>query len=112
MVISMSTRSVPYVLATFCIIPVADTLYRRTEIIRADQWLLDFNPAVVDNLPLFILGIGMIIFLVLGALQLSVTSAFRRIRLHRVLGRFAGLGAVIGGLSGVWMTLFRLLVGS
>ena len=67
---------------------------------------------VVDNFPLFIHGVSMVIFLILGALQFSVTGPFTQRLLHRILGRIAVLGAVIGGLSGVWMTLAHVEISS
>ena len=95
----------PYFLGAFCIIPVGGTFYRLAQIIQEGQWWPRFNPEVVDNFPLFIHGVSMVIFLVLGALQFLVTGPFAQRQLHRILGCIAVLGAVIGGLSGMWMTL-------
>ena len=109
---STTRRPMPYILGAFCIIPVGGTFYRLAQIIQEGQWWPRFNPMVVDNFPLFIHGVSMVIFLVLGALQFSVTGPFAQRQLHRILGRIAVLGAVIGGLSGVWMTLAHVEISS
>ena len=105
MAISMTTRTMPFVLGALCIIPVAGTLYRLAEIIIAGHWSLRFNPDVVDGLPLFIHGVTMLMFLVFGAFQFLPPIRQKGPKLHRALGRLAGTGAVLGGLSGVWMTI-------
>jgi len=107
MVISMNTRALPYVLGTIMLIPVGGTLYRLGEIIHTGHWAFDFNPEFVDRLPLFLHGIGMVLFLVLGALQFSTKRRIKRPDLHRTQGRVAGFGAILGGLTGVWMTLLH-----
>ena len=71
MAISMTNRTMPFVLGALCIIPVAGTLYRLAEIFIEGQWSLRFNPEFVDRLPLFIHGVTMLMFLVLGAMQFS-----------------------------------------
>lgn len=108
MVFSMNTRVVPYVMGALCLIPVGGTLYRVTEIMLTGHWSFEFNPEVVDRLPLFIHGLAMLVFLVGGAIQFSSKIRAKRPNLHRKLGRIAGTGAIIGGLSGVWMTLLHL----
>lgn len=108
MVISMNNRAIPYVLGALCIIPLGGTIYRLTEIITTGVWRFNFNPALVDRLPLFLHGIGMALFLILGAIQFAPKLRARRPNLHRTFGRIAGFGAVLGGLTGVWMTLMHL----
>ena len=105
MAVSMTNRTMPFVLGALFIIPVAGTLYRLAEIILEGHWSFRFNPEFVDRLPLFIHGVTMLMFLVLGAMQFLPPIRQKGPRLHRVLGRLAGAGAVLGGLSGVWMTL-------
>ena len=105
MAMSMTTRTMPFVLGALCIIPVASTLYRLAEIIITGHWSLHFNHEVVDRLPLFIHGITMLMFLVFGAFQFLPPIRHKGPKLHRLLGRLAGTGAVLGGLSGVWMTI-------
>ena len=77
MAMSMTTRTMPFVLGALCIIPVASTLYRLAEIIITGHWSLHFNPEVVDRLPLFIHGITMLMFLVFGAFQFCRRSAIK-----------------------------------
>lgn len=108
MVFSMNTRAVPIILAALCIIPLGGTLYRLAEIITTGVWRFNFNPELVDRLPLFLHGIGMALFLVLGALQFSPKLRVKRPNLHRTLGRTAGVGALLGGVTGIWMTLAHL----
>lgn len=108
MVISMNTRTMPYVLGALCLIPLGGSLYRLGEIILTGHWSFDFNPEIVDRLPLFIHGIAMLTFLLGGAVQFSSRIRASRPSLHRVLGRIAGMGAIIGGLSSIWMTLLHL----
>jgi len=50
----------------------------------------------------------MALFLVLGAFQFSAKLRARRPALHRRMGRISGLGAILGGLTGIWMTLLHL----
>lgn len=108
MVISMNTRALPYILGALSLIPLGGTIYRVSEIILTGHWSFDFNPEIVDRLPLFLHGIGMALFLVLGAFQFSAKLRLRRPSLHRTLGRIAGTGAILGGVTGVWMTLMHL----
>ena len=108
MVISMNNRAMPYVMGALTLIPLGGTIYRLTEIITTGHWTFDFNPQIVDRLPLFLHGIGMALFLVLGAFQFSAKLRARRPALHRKMGRIAGLGAILGGLTGIWMTLLHL----
>lgn len=108
MVMSMNTRALPYIMGALCLIPVGGTLYRVGEIILTGHWSFEFNPQVVDRLPLFIHGVAMLAFLVGGAVQFSAKIRASRPKLHRTLGRIAGVGAILGGLSGVWMTLLHL----
>ena len=72
---STARRPIPYIFGAFCIILVGGPFYRLAQIIQEGQWC-GFNPLVVDNFPLFIHGASMVIFLVLGALQFSVTGPF------------------------------------
>jgi len=108
MVISMNNRAMPYVMGALTLIPLGGTIYRLTEIINTGHWTFDFNPQIVDRLPLFLHGIGMALFLVLGAFQFSAKLRARRPALHRRMGRISGLGAILGGLTGIWMTLLHL----
>ena len=105
MAISMPNRTMTFVLGALCIIPVAGTLYRLAEIFIEGQWSLRFNPEFVDRLPLFIHGVTMLMFLVLGAMLFLPRIRQKGPKLHRALGRLAAAGAVLGGLSGVWMTI-------
>jgi len=98
----------PYIIGTLCLIPIGGTLYRLSEIILTGHWSFDFNPELVDRLPLFIHGVAMLAFLVGGAVQFIPRIRTKHRTLHRVLGRIAGVGAIIGGLSGIWMTLLHL----
>jgi len=75
MVISMNNRAMPYVMGALTLIPLGGTIYRLTEIINTGHWTFDFNPQIVDRLPLFLHGIGMALFLVLGAFQFSAKLA-------------------------------------
>lgn len=68
----------PYILGAFCIILVGGPFYRLAQITQEGQWWPRLNPVVVDNFPLFIHGASMVIFLVLGALQFSVTGPLRK----------------------------------
>ena len=108
MVLSMNTRAMPCVIGALCLIPMGGTFYRLGEIILTGHWSFDFNPEIVDRLPLFIHGIAMLTFLLGGAIQFMPRVRARRPKLHRTLGRIAGLGAIIGGASGIWMTLLHL----
>ena len=108
MVLSMNTRAMPYIFGALCLIPLGGTFYRLAEIILTGHWSFDFNPEIVDRLPLFIHGIAMIAFLVGGAVQFMPRIRIRRPKLHRIVGRIAGVGAIIGGASGIWMTLLHL----
>lgn len=108
MVLSMNTRTLSFALGAVCIIPIGGTLYRLAEIVLTGHWAFDFNPAHVDRLPLFLHCLAMITFLVLGAFQLSNKFRVNSPKRHRILGRIAGFGAIIGGLTGVWMTLLHL----
>lgn len=108
MVPSMNTRALPYIMGALCIIPVGGTLYRSAEIVLTGHWAFEFSPEMVDRLPLFIHGIAMLAFLVGGAVQFSARIRTQRPQLHRRLGRVAGMGAILGGLSGIWMTLLHL----
>ena len=108
MVFSMNTRAMPYIMGALILIPVGGTLYRMGEIILAGQWALTFSPETVDRLPLFIHSIAMLTFLVLGIAQVTPGIRARHPGLHRTLGRIAGAGAILGGLTGVWMTLLHL----
>ena len=75
MAISMTTRTMPFVLGALFIIPVAGTLYRLAEIILEGHWSFRFNPEFVDRLPLFIHGVTMLMFLVLGRCNFCHPSA-------------------------------------
>lgn len=108
MVPSMNTRALPYVMGALCLIPIGGTLYRIGEILITGHWSFEFDPAIVDRLPLFIHSIAMLAFLIGGAFQFSTRIRSKRPQLHRRLGRVAGLGAIFGGLSGVWMTLLHV----
>ncbi len=108
MVFSMNSRTLPYVMGALCIIPLGGTLYRLAEIITTGVWRFNFNPELVDRLPLFLHGIGMALFLVVGAAQFSSKLRVKHRNLHHILGRVAGFGAILGGLTGVWMTLLHL----
>ena len=104
----MNTRTMSYALGLALIIPIGGTLFRIIEIAVTGNWALAFDPEFVDRLPLFVHGLSMVAFLVLGAVQLSPKIRATRPKLHRTLGRMAGAGAILGGASGVWMTLLHL----
>lgn len=104
----VNNRNMPYVLGVLCLIPIGGTLYRTAEIIMTGQWRFNFNPEIVDRLPLFIHALAMATFLGLGVFQLSTTLRTKRPALHRALGRIAGSGAILGGVTGIWMTLLHL----
>jgi hypothetical protein len=106
--IPVNNRNLPYVLGVLCLIPLGGTLYRLTEIVMSGQWRFNFSPEAVDRLPLFIHALAMMAFLGLGVFQLSGRLRTKRPAVHRSLGRIAGMGAIIGGASGVWMTLMHL----
>ena len=105
MATSMANRTMHFVLGALFIIPVAGTLYRLAEIILEGHWSFRFNPEFVDRFPLFIQGVTMLMFLVLGAMQFLPPISQKGPKLHRALWRLAGAGAVLGGLSGIWMSL-------
>ena len=105
MAISMNNRAMLFVLGALFIIPVAGTLYRLVEVIIEGHWSFRFNPEFFDRLPLFIHGVTMLMFLVFGPMQFLPAIRQKGPKLHRALGCLAGAGAVLGGLSGVWMTL-------
>jgi len=108
MVISMNTRTMPYVIGALCVTPLGGTIYRLSEIILTGHWSFDFNPAHVDRLPLFLHCLAMITFLVLGVFQLSPSFRSKNPQRHRRLGRIAGFAAIFGGVTGIWMTLLHL----
>lgn len=108
MATSMTTRIVPAALGFLCLIPLGGTLYRLGELTLTNDWGFHFAPAEVDHLPLALHGVGMILFLILGMVQMNTKFRMRRPDLHRKLGRIAGMGAILGGLTGIWMTLLHL----
>ncbi|MDG1430272.1 MAG: DUF2306 domain-containing protein [Paracoccaceae bacterium] len=108
MVVSMNKKALPYVMGALILIPLGGTMYRLGEIILTGHWAFDFNPEIVDRLPLFLHGLGMVLFLVLGAFQFSTKQRIRNQARHRTLGRIAGFGAILGGVTGIWMTLLHV----
>ena len=108
MVISVIPRILPFLMGLLCLLPVGVTIYTLFEMAVANDWGLKFAPAQVDHLPLALHGVGMSLFLVIGLFQMNTRLRMRRPELHRKLGRIAGMGAILGGITGIWMTLLHL----
>lgn len=107
MALTMNNKAMPVVLGTLILIPLGGTLYRLSEIVLTGQWGFEFNPEIVDRVPLFLHGLGMILFIMIGAVQFSTRQRMRNPARHRRMGRIAGFGAVLGGVTGIWMTLLH-----
>ncbi|MFB8146708.1 DUF2306 domain-containing protein [Microbacterium sp. NPDC056003] len=60
------------------------------------------------SLPVMAHVVGATVFVVLGALQFSVSLRSRRPAWHRVAGRLAVVGSVLAAASGVWLAFAAL----
>lgn len=92
MAISMTNRTMLFVLGALFIIPVAGTLYRLVEVIIEGHWSFRFNPEFVDRLPLFIYGVTMLIFFGFGRDAISAAHPPKGSKVASCSGAFGRNG--------------------
>ncbi len=102
---TVNGKVLPAFFIAAAIVPVGFGVYRVSELLWHHDFALRFVADQVDRLPLLLHVVGSLGFLLLAMLQILPGFRHRHSRWHRKAGRWAGPLGIIGGLSGVWMTL-------